>query len=176
MDNQFVLRRADMIDANALSGLCQTTFNETYVEDFFIPYPQNDLDYYYRSSASSESFAKKLADPRCSLWVIEDKTNDELIAYAVVGPCDVDDIPHPNVQANQDALLNRLYVQRDRRNHGFGQQLMHAILTWLEEHYSGRSIWLAVLLKKLQSTKVLCTLRFQQSWRIRLACRKLERT
>jgi ribosomal protein S18 acetylase RimI-like enzyme len=144
MDNQFIIRRADTTDIEALSALRQKTFRETFVEDFSIPYPENDLDSYFRSSASPESFAKKIHDPQRAVWVIEDKTNDELVAYTVVGPCNIDDIPHPDVCSNKDAEIYSLYIRRDRQNRGFGQQLMNILLSWLEEHYPGRPIWLNV--------------------------------
>ncbi|CAF2538641.1 unnamed protein product [Rotaria sp. Silwood2] len=142
MDDQFLLRRADIYDINALSQLSQKTIRETFVEDFSIPYPENDLDTYFRSSASPESFAKKITDSKRAVWVIQDKRNGELVAYAVAGPCD--DIPHPDVCSNQDGQLNALFVRRDHRNHGFGKQFMNLALPWLDEHYPGRPMWLTV--------------------------------
>ncbi|CAF4773245.1 unnamed protein product, partial [Rotaria sp. Silwood2] len=142
MDDQFFLRRADISDINPLSQLAQKTFRETFVEDFSIPYPENDLDTYFRSSASPESFAQKITDSTRAVWVIQDKRNDELVAYAVVGPCN--DIPHPDVNSNQDGQLKALFIRRDHRNHGFGKQLMNFALFWLQEHYPGRPIWLTV--------------------------------
>jgi hypothetical protein len=45
MDNQFVLRRADITDIDALSQLCQRTIRETFLEDFSISYPKNDFEF-----------------------------------------------------------------------------------------------------------------------------------
>jgi len=144
MDTQFVVRRADISDIDALSHLCQITIREASMEELSIPYSEEDLDSYFRSSASPESFAKKINDPQQAVWLVEDKTNGELVAYAVAGPCDIEDIPHPDVCSNKDAALNRLYVRRDRRSRRFGQQLMNVILTWSEEHYPARPLWLTV--------------------------------
>ncbi len=108
MDDQFVLRRANISDINALSQLCQRTIIETFVEDFSVFYPEKDLDSYFRSSASPEWCTNKINDPKVVLWVIEDKINSELVAYAVVGPCD--DIPHPDVCLDKDGTINRLFV------------------------------------------------------------------
>ncbi len=138
MSNQFILRRGDINDIEALSKLCQKTFRETFLEDFSIPYPEKDIDSYILSSASQESFAKKIHDPTRAIWVIEDKTNSELIAFAMAGSCEADDIPHSDICSDKDGTLNRLYVQRDHQSQGFGRQLMNVIL-----------------LKKFQSTKVL---------------------
>ena len=35
-------------------------------------------------------------------------------AFAQIGLCDAEHIPHPDVCSNKDAIINRLYVQRDR--------------------------------------------------------------
>ncbi|CAF0776231.1 unnamed protein product [Adineta steineri] len=144
MDTQFVVRRADICDIDALSHICKVTIREASMEELFIPYSEEDLDSYFRSSASPESFAKKINDPQQAVWVIEDKTNGELVAYAVAGPCHIEDVPHPDVCSNKDALLNRLYVRRDWHSRGFGQQLMNVILPWSEEHYPARPLWLTV--------------------------------
>ncbi|CAF1072362.1 unnamed protein product [Rotaria sordida] len=151
MDNQFVLRRADITDIEALSQLYQKTFQETFMEDFSIPYSEKDLDSYFRSFASPESFAKKINNPKRAVWVIEDSTNCELVAYAIAGPCDAVDIPHPDICSNKDGAINLLYVRRHQRSHGLGQQLMNVILTWLEEQYPTGSIWLTVSSQDLKT-------------------------
>jgi len=153
MDNQFVIHRADITDIEALSKLYQKTFRETFVEDFSIPYPESDLDSYFLSSASPENFAKKIQDPKRAVWVIEDKTNGELVAFTAVGPCNFDAAPHPDVCSNKDAEIYQLYIRRDRQNHGFGQQLMNVLLPWLEEQYPGRPIWLIVWSKNFKAQK-----------------------
>lgn len=153
MDNQFVLRRADITDIEALSQICQQTFRETFMEDFLIPYPEQDLENYFRSSTSPESFAKKINNPKQAVWLIEDRTNGELVAYAVAGPCTIDDIPHPDVCSNEDGLINRLYVRRHQQSSGFGQQLMNVILPWFEEQYPGKPIWLSVWSGNLKAQK-----------------------
>jgi ribosomal protein S18 acetylase RimI-like enzyme len=144
MDNQFVLRRANYSDVDALSQLYQKAFRETFMEDFAIPHPENDLDSHFRSAESPEYFRESLNDPQRATWLIEGKTNGELVAFASVGLCDSDDIPHPDVCPNKDGAINRLYVLRDRRSLGFGQQLMLVVLPWLEEYFPARPIWLTV--------------------------------
>ena len=110
MHNQFVLRRADTFDANALSQLSQKTFRETFVEDFSIPYPEEDLHSFFRSSASPEWFTNKIVDSKRVVWFVEDKINNQPVAYAVAGPCNNNIIPHPDVCPEKDGLLNRLFV------------------------------------------------------------------
>jgi hypothetical protein len=57
------------------------------MEDFFIPYSEKDLDSYFHSFASPENFAKKINNPKRAVWIIEDKTNGELLAFATAGIC-----------------------------------------------------------------------------------------
>ena len=144
MDQRFVLRRAEQSDANALAQFYQRVFYETFVEDLSIPYPEKDLQCFYQSSSSPESFTKNLNDSRQAIWLIEDRNTTELVAFALVGPCHIDDIPHPDVRSNDDGFISRLYVQRDRQAYGFGRQLMDVILLWFEECYPQRAIWLSV--------------------------------
>lgn len=151
MENQIILRRADISDIDALSQLSQKTFRETFIEDLSIVYPANDLDSYFQSSASPKYFANKIVDPKRAVWLIEDKTTNELIAYAVVGPCN--NMPHSDICPNQDGTLNLLFIRRDRQSHGFGRQLMKVILCWLEEHYPARPIWLSVFSNNLKAQK-----------------------
>ncbi|CAF1216234.1 unnamed protein product [Rotaria sp. Silwood1] len=151
MDDRFVLRRAHISDIDALSQLCQRTIRETFVEDLSIHYPEKYLDSYFRSSTSPEWFANKIVDPQQAVWIIEDTINNEFIAYAVAGASD--DISHLDVCPNKDGILNRLYIRRDHQSHGFGRQLMKVILSWLDEHYSARPVWLSVLSKNFKAHK-----------------------
>lgn len=153
MADQFILRRADITDIDTLSQLCQKTLIETFVEDFAIPYPKKDLESYLSSSASPQSFAKAINDQKRAVWVIEDTINGELVAYAMAGPCNADDIPHPDVCSNKHGAINRLYVQRDLQGQGFGQQLMNVILPWLEEQYPSLPIWLTAWSGNIKAQK-----------------------
>lgn len=153
MDQRFVLRRAEPSDANALAQFYRRVFYETFVEDFSIPYPEEDLQCYYQSSSTPESFTKNLTNSRQAIWLIEDRNTNELMAFALVGPCHSDDIPHPDVRSNDDGFINRLYVQRDRQSHGFGRQLMDVILPWLEQFYPQKAIWLSVWSKNVKAQR-----------------------
>ena len=71
----------------------------------------------------------------------------------MAGPCDADDIFHPDVCSNEDGIINLLYVRRDQRSRGFGQQLMKVILPWLEECCPARPIWLAMWSNNFKAQK-----------------------
>jgi ribosomal protein S18 acetylase RimI-like enzyme len=153
MSNQFVLRRAVVSDKDGLSALHQKSVRETFIEDLSIPYPEKDLEIYFHKAASLESFEKKILDSKQAIWVVEDQTNCELVAYAAVGPCDVNDIPHPDICSYEDGALYRMYVLRNRQGHGFGRQLMNTVLPWFEENYPSRPIWLNVFSLNVKAQK-----------------------
>ena len=159
MGDRFLLRRALNTDSVTLSQLSQHTFQETYVEDLAIPYPEQDLGYYFRSSKSPEWYASKIADPLQATWVVEDKTSHELVAFAIACPCK---LPHPDVCSREDGELQFLYVRRDRRSHGLGQRLMNVALLWLEEQFTGRPVWLSVLSCNLKAHKLYTYYGFSQ--------------
>jgi ribosomal protein S18 acetylase RimI-like enzyme len=50
-------------------------------------------------------------------------------------------------------LLLLVYVHRDLRSRGFGQQLMNIILPWLEECYPTRPIWIAMWRNNFKAQK-----------------------
>ena len=153
MDSQFVLRRADLSDAEALAKLFERTYRETFVEVFCVGYPEKDLNCNFRSSASPEWFSKIIVDSHQAVWVIEDQTNDELVAYAVVGPAHINDMPHSDLCSNLDGALTHLFVQYNYQSRGLGKKLMNVILPWLEEHHPGRPIWLNVWSGNLKAQK-----------------------
>ncbi|CAF2177879.1 unnamed protein product [Rotaria magnacalcarata] len=160
MTERFLLRRALDTDDVALSQLSQQTFLETYVEDFSIPYRKHDIEAYFRSSKSPEWFAGKIVDPLQATWVVEDKISDELVAFAIAGPCK---LSHPDVCLGEDGDLQFLYVRRDRRSHGLGQQLMNTALLWLKERFKGRPIWLGVWSGNLKAQKFYMHYDFSQA-------------
>ena len=110
MDNQSVPRRANYSHIDALSQLYQKAFRETFMEDFASLHPENDLDSHFCLAGSPEYFCESLNDPQQATWLIEGKTNGELVPSASVARCDPDDISHPDVCLNKNGAINRLYV------------------------------------------------------------------
>jgi ribosomal protein S18 acetylase RimI-like enzyme len=151
MDNRFVLRRAIDTDNVALSLFNQQIFRETSVNDLGAPYGEDNLKSYFCSSVSPETFAKKIADPQQAVWIIEDKTDGHLVAFANGGPCI---LSYPDVCVGKDGEIYRIYVRRDRQGYGLGQWLMNVVLSWLEEQFPGRPIWLGVRSDNLKAQKL----------------------
>ena len=150
MDNRFGLRHATDADDVALSQFNQQVIRETFVDGFAVPFDENDLESYFRKTVSPELFANKITDPQQEIWLVEDKTTNEFVAFANVGPCS---IPHPDVSVREDGELYRLYVRRDRQGYELGQTLMNVALSWLEERFAGRPIWLDVWSGNLKAQK-----------------------
>ena len=136
---QPVLRPATQADAPALSALKLACFRETFLEDFAVPYPADDLAYFERESYGEPKIRAELADPTHATWVCADAQSGELLAYAHVGPCK---LPHPEVTARSGELY-QIYVRRSAQALGLGRMLLTASLDWLTENYPG-PIWLGV--------------------------------
>ena len=149
--SRFLLRRAIDTDSIALSQLSQQTWRETYLEDLAMPIPEHDVECYLRTKKSPEWYATKIADPLGATWVVEDKVNDEIVAFLIVGQLDV---PHPELCIGKDGQIEFLCVRRDRQSQGLGRQLMTVALSWMEDRFPTRPVWLTTLACNLKSQKL----------------------
>ncbi len=131
-----VIRRARSGDCIALSRLAETTFRETFVDGFGIPYPPSDLAEFLAGACSARAFGAMLAAPGLAVWAAED--GEDLVAYATAGPCV---LPHPDAKP-WDGELKRLYIARGRQGQGLGRAMLRTVLDWLEER--GEVQWVGV--------------------------------
>lgn len=138
MSGAFIIRLAEAPDASALSALKHVTFRETFLEDFAIPYPADDLAAFEAQTYGLDAVTAELADPAHRTWVV-DAPSGGLAAYAHVGPCK---LPHPDVQPTSGEIY-QLYILRTHQGAGLGRRLMETALDWLEIHRPG-PIWLGV--------------------------------
>jgi hypothetical protein len=60
---------------------------------------EHDLQSYFHTLVSPQTFANKLTDRQQATWVIEDKTNDKSVALLNIGPCC---LPHLNIDTSKD--------------------------------------------------------------------------
>lgn len=130
------IRLATHKDAAALAALKLDTFRQTFLEDFAIPYPADDLARFEAETYSEAQVAAELADPARRIWVVEEAGG--LIAYAHAGPCK---LPHPDVQAG-DWEFCQLYVRRHAQAAGLGTQLLDHVLDFFDAQ--GGPVWLGV--------------------------------
>ncbi|MCW2413178.1 MULTISPECIES: GNAT family N-acetyltransferase [unclassified Sphingobium] len=138
MTDRPTLRRAVAEDAKALARLKLTCFRETFLEDFAVPYPPDDLARFEIEAYGAQAVARELADPTHASWVCSTVAG-ELVAYAHAGPSK---LPHPEVTAHSGELY-QLYVRRGHQGYGLGGALLKSALDWLAERYPGPS-WLGV--------------------------------
>lgn len=149
--SRFLLRAAIDTDGSALSQLSQQTWRETYLEDLALSIPEHDVECYLRTKESPEWYATKIADPLGATWVVEDEVNNEIVAFLIVGQLE---IPHPELCIGKDGQIEYLYVRRDRQTQGLGQQLMNLALSWMEERFPTRPVWIKPLACNLKSQKL----------------------
>jgi len=132
------LRPATAADVPALAALKLACFRETFLGDFAIPYPPDDLALFERESYGPAQVAAEIADPAHASWVCADGAGT-LLAYAHAGPCK---LPHPEVTARSGELY-QIYVRRAAQGMGLGKRLLSTAIGWLEARYPG-PLWIGV--------------------------------
>jgi ribosomal protein S18 acetylase RimI-like enzyme len=150
-----MMRLATPDDCDILAALAERTFQETFVEDFAIAYPPDDLAHFIAQSYAPAAFAAKLADPAQALWLA--LVGDQPAGYANVGPCH---LPHPQVEQRHGEVY-RLYVTRDHHGRGLGRRLMETALDWLGRAYPG-PLWLGVWSGNLRAQAFYARYRFEK--------------
>jgi hypothetical protein len=79
-----LIRRAMVVDAPALAALGRATFVQTFMEDFAIPYPPDDIAAYLQKNYTESAMCNMLSEPGAVTWVAE--KNGSLLAFANAGP------------------------------------------------------------------------------------------
>lgn len=133
-----MIRRAGPGDETTLSRLAQTAFVETFVEDFSIDYPPQDLQRYLHEALGPAAFGEKIQRADWRLWIAETATG-EALGYASAGPAS---LPHEALQPG-DGELKQLYVLRPGQGQGIGAALFAAAEAWLLE-VGQRRLWIGV--------------------------------
>lgn len=132
------IRAAQQADVTALAKLKLTTFRETFLDGFKLPYPPADLARFEAETYDPKQIAAELQDSAHATWVAEG-ADGRLLAYAHAGPCK---LPHPDATAAQGEIY-QLYALNEAQGLGLGGALMEAALGWLEAEMPG-PIWLGV--------------------------------
>jgi hypothetical protein len=79
-----LVRSAVLSDAPALAALGRTTFVQTFMEDFAIPYPPDDIAAYLQKNYTVEAIRNMLQEAGAMTWVAE--RDGALLAFANAGP------------------------------------------------------------------------------------------
>ena len=152
---EITLRRANASDADRLAEIGDSTFRETFLDGFAIPYPPEDLSRFMAANYAPAAFARKLADPRQASWLAEREGVAQ--AYANAGPCV---LPHPDA-CPEHAELHRLYVLRSAQGLGLGRRLLDAALAWMTARGAGPQ-WLGVWSGNLKAQKLYAAYGFRK--------------
>lgn len=150
------LRRATVDDAEALARLGRQTFVETFVEEFAIPYPEDDLITFLEGSFAVDAVRDRLADPDEPHWVVEEA--GELVAFARCGGCK---LPHPEASPTH-AELTGLYVARAAQGRGLGRALLEVALAWMEG-WSAGPLWIGVWSGNLKAQRLYAHYGFEKA-------------
>lgn len=150
-----MIRRAGREDAEALAALGRTTFLETFVEGFGIPYPPEDLRAFLDRAYEVAKLRACLDDPREAWWIAE--RAGALVAYANAGP---NTLPHPKGDPGH-AELRRLYVARAAQGSGLGRALLEEALGWMAAHTTG-PLWLGVWSGNLKAQRLYAAYGFEK--------------
>ncbi|WP_339915556.1 GNAT family N-acetyltransferase [uncultured Brevundimonas sp.] len=151
-----VIRPARPEDAPAVARLGQTTFVETFVEGFGIPYPPAELEPYLESSFGLATTTARMADPAEAWWVAE--VDGTVVAFAQTGP---NALPHPDGRPSH-AELKRLYVARSAQGLGLGTKLLAVALDWMAANGDGAE-WIGVWSGNLKAQKLYAAYGFEKA-------------
>lgn len=145
--SNLLIRIARPEDAPALTRLGREVFVQTFVEDFSIPYPPEDLSRYLDASFDVAATAERLADPKQAWWVAE--RGHRLVGFANAGP---NTLPHDDAKPTH-AELRRLYLAREVQGEGLGARFMDTVLPWMEAHTNG-PLWIGVWSGNLRAQRL----------------------
>jgi hypothetical protein len=79
-----LVRSAVLSDAAALAALGRSTFVQTFMEDFAIPYPPDDIAAYLNKNYTEDAIRGMLQEAGAMTWVAE--KDGALLAFANAGP------------------------------------------------------------------------------------------
>ena len=154
--SDLVIRPGRVDDADALAAVGRTTFVETFIDGFGIPYPAEDLESYLDESFSAATTRDRLLDGAQAWWVGERK--GELVGFANAGP---NTLPHPEGRPSH-AELRRLYVAKHAQGIGLGRRLLEIALDWMSAHTDG-PLWIGVWSGNLRAQKLYAAYGFEKA-------------
>ncbi|MBN9166946.1 MAG: GNAT family N-acetyltransferase [Myxococcales bacterium 68-20] len=141
------IRPARLEEAEVLAALGRTTFIDTFIHEFGIPYPPEDLAAYMDASFSAEATRKRLLDSSQVWWTAS--IDGEIVGFANAGP---NTLPHADARASH-AELRRLYIAKRAQGRGIGTRLLTTALTWMEAHTDG-PLWIGVWSGNLKAQRL----------------------
>ena len=151
-----LIRDARAGDAEALASLGRSTFIDTFIDGFGIPYPADDLEQYLDASFGVATTKERLLDPAQAWWVAE--RDGELLGFANAGP---NTLPHPEGRSSH-AELRRLYIAKHAQGMRLGTRLFETALAWMTAHTDG-PLWIGVWSGNLKAQKLYAAYGFEKA-------------
>ncbi|MEM1379840.1 MAG: GNAT family N-acetyltransferase [Pseudomonadota bacterium] len=142
MTGPLIIRPASCDDAEALSAVGRATFTETFGH----LYKPEDLSSFLETSHSPAAYRRGLAKGGAA-WLVYD-TDDCVVGYAAVGPCQLPVDPMPP----RAGELSRLYLMQAAQRGGQGTKLLAIALDWLEQRFD--HVYLSVYSENLGAQRL----------------------
>jgi len=148
------IRRAKSSDAERVAAFGAKAFVRTFVEEFKIPYPEQELKRYLDESYDKNVFESWISSSKHCLWVAElvgdDKDDCTIAGYCAAGPCT---LPHGDVSA-ENGELYKLYIDPAFFGSSLAQALFSLAETFLKSGvYSGKLRYLSVWSENIRAQK-----------------------
>lgn len=154
--NAVLIRSARPHDAEAIAALGRSTFIETFIDGFGIPYPPADLERYLDASFAVATTRERLLDTAEAWWIAE--RDGEVLGFANAGP---NTLPHPEGRPTH-AELRRLYITKRAQGTGLGRRLLETALAWMSAHTDG-PLWIGVWSGNLKAQKLYAAYGFEKA-------------
>ncbi len=131
-----IIRDATLADTEALAALKLFTFHQTFLQNYKIPYPPDDLAIFETETYSVAQIIAELRNATHRSWVAE--MDGALVGYVHCGPCK---LPHADVGV-ADRELYQLYLTNEVQGFGLGRQFLDLALDWMGQ--AGQAMWIGV--------------------------------
>ncbi len=149
--SDMIIRRAEPVDAPALSRLSAETFSATFGH----LYPPADLAAFLAETYTVERTLAHLTDPDTAAWLVE--IDGAPVGHALAGRCG---LPHPGVTPGCGEL-KRIYLAPAWQGGGRGSRLLATALDWLESRNRG-ALWIGVWSRNLGAQRLYARMGFEK--------------
>lgn len=141
-----ILRPATAADTDALARFATRSYTETFLQDFPISYPPEDLELFLDETRSPRAFARYITDPAYDVRLLVD--DDGIAAYTLTSAAS---LSHPDVRPDHGEILH-FYLRRDRQGTPLAAAALAELLCALDPD-GDRPIWLSVWEGNLRATR-----------------------
>lgn len=142
-ENDFLIRVGRREDAERLAKIGQDTFIETFGH----LYSDKNLAAFLAKNHTPSVYRAIADQPSARMWIVQTPA-DDVVGYAVAGPCS---LPVPNLPANSGEL-GRLYLAGSVQGKALGRRLLESSLDFLRSRFD--HIYLSVYAENLKAQRL----------------------